>query len=106
MKTLITFLLLASTSLAAEIKVHRDLPYAQSKNERQTLDVYAPAEGKGLPVVFWIHGGGWQAGSKADVQKKPQAFVDKGFVIRSRSSAAMYSSIPSRASSSLRAVRK
>ena len=71
---------LASPLLAAEPKVHRDLAYAEPKNERQTLDVYAPAEGKNHPVVVWIHGGGWQAGDKKDVQKKPQAFVDKGFV--------------------------
>ena len=80
MKTLITFLLLASSALAADMKVHRDLPYSQSKSERQTLDVYAPAEGKGCPIVFWIHGGGWQTGSKTSVQRKPKAFVDKGFV--------------------------
>lgn len=66
--------------LAAEPKIQRGLPYAEPKNERQTLDVYAPAEGKNHPIVFWIHGGGWKAGDKASVQKKPQAFVDKGFV--------------------------
>src|SRR5216684_7000524 len=58
-------LLLASALFAAEPKVHRDLPYANTKNEQQTLDVYAPAEGKDHPVVVWIHGGGWQAGDKA-----------------------------------------
>jgi acetyl esterase/lipase len=73
-------LLLASAGFADEPKVHRGLPYTYTKNERQTLDVYAPTTGKGLPVVVWIHGGGWQAGDKADVQKKPRAFVDKGFV--------------------------
>ena len=31
--------------LAADIQVHRDLAYAEPKNERQTLDVYAPTEG-------------------------------------------------------------
>ena len=31
-------------------------------------------------MVFWIHGGGWQAGDKTSVQVKPQAFVDRGFV--------------------------
>lgn len=65
---------------AAEPKVHRDLAYAQPENDRQKLDVFSPAEGKNLPVVVWIHGGGWRAGDKANVQKKPQAFVDKGFV--------------------------
>jgi arylformamidase len=71
---------LAAPLPADEPKVHRALAYAEPKNERQTLDVYAPTEGKNLPVVVWIHGGGWQAGDKSDVQKKPQAFADKGFV--------------------------
>jgi acetyl esterase/lipase len=35
---------------------------------------------KGLPVVFWIHGGGWQAGDKKDVQLKPETFTDRGFI--------------------------
>jgi acetyl esterase/lipase len=61
-------------------QVQRDLAYSEPKDERQTLDVYSSAEGEGRPVVFWIHGGGWQAGNKTDVQIKPQAFVDKGFV--------------------------
>ncbi|HJT33528.1 MAG TPA: alpha/beta hydrolase [Pirellulales bacterium] len=80
MKNLAAFLLLASSALAAEPKIHRDLPYAEPKTERQTLDIYAPAEGKNLPVVFWIHGGGWQTGDKTSVKHKPQAFVDRGFV--------------------------
>jgi arylformamidase len=80
MKTAVALLLLASPLLAADPRVHRDLAYAEPKNERQTLDVYAPAEGKNHPIVFWIHGGGWQRGSKTEVQSKPQAFVDKGFV--------------------------
>lgn len=80
MKTLTAFLLLASSALAAEPKLHRDLAYAQPKTERQTLDIYSPAEGQDHPVVFWIHGGGWQTGDKTSIQKKPQAFVDRGFV--------------------------
>ena len=80
MKTTILFLLLAAPALAADPQVHRDLAYAEPENERQTLDVYAPAEGEGHPIVFWIHGGGWQRGDKTEVQMKPQAFVDKGFV--------------------------
>jgi len=48
--------------------------------DRHKLDIYAPPGAKNLPVVFWIHGGGWQAGDKASVQFKPQAFVTKGLV--------------------------
>ena len=60
--------------------VKRDIPYANPAHERQVLDVYAPPNAKDLPVVFWIHGGGWQTGDKANVQIKPKVFVDKGFV--------------------------
>ncbi len=79
MKTIAAMLLVASPLLAADPQVHRDLAYAEPKNERQTLDVYAPNQGKDHPIVVWIHGGGWQQGDKTDVQAKPQAFVDKGF---------------------------
>jgi acetyl esterase/lipase len=48
--------------------------------ERQVLDIFAPPNAKGLPVVFWIHGGGWQAGDKSDVAAKPAFFLDRGFV--------------------------
>src|SRR3954451_10718803 len=61
-------------------EVKRDIPYATPAQERQVLDVYSPPGAKDLPVVFWIHGGGWQVGDKSDVQLKPQAFMDKGFV--------------------------
>ncbi|WP_410968595.1 carboxylesterase family protein, partial [Salmonella sp. SAL4443] len=55
------------------------IPYATA-HERQVLDVYAPAGAKNLPVVFWIHGGGWQSGDKTMVALKPKAFTDAGFV--------------------------
>jgi acetyl esterase/lipase len=68
---------------AQEIK--RDIPYASPPQERQVLDVYSPPHAKNLPVAFWIHGGGWEAGDKSSVQIKPQAFMDKGFVFVSTS---------------------
>src|SRR3954447_19047024 len=60
--------------------VKRDIPYTKDADQRQTLDVYSPPHAKGLPVVFWIHGGGWQAGDKSEVYTKPQVFNAKGFV--------------------------
>jgi arylformamidase len=60
--------------------VKRNIPYADPAHERQVLDVYAPKDAKNLPVVFWIHGGGWQGGDKSEVYGKPQAFIDRGFV--------------------------
>ncbi|OWK39172.1 alpha/beta hydrolase [Fimbriiglobus ruber] len=72
--------LLAAPLPATEMKVHRDLAYAEPKSEKQAVDVYAPVGGKNHPVVVWIHGGGWQYGDKKEVDVKPQAFVDKGYV--------------------------
>ena len=64
----------------ARLVVKRDLPYATPANPRQMVDVYAPEGAKNLPVVCWIHGGGWEGGDRAAIQLKPQTFVDKGFV--------------------------
>ena len=61
-------------------QIKKDIPYVQPVTERQVLDIYAPADAKELPVIFWIHGGGWQAGDKSEVKHKPQAFVNKGLV--------------------------
>jgi acetyl esterase/lipase len=69
----------ASLSAANAQQVTRDIPYATAHN-RQVLDVHAPAGAKNLPVVFWIHGGGWQTGDKSMVALKPKAFMDAGFV--------------------------
>ena len=70
---------LAGVAEARAERVSRDIPYATA-HERQVLDVYAPDGAKNLPVVFWIHGGGWQAGNKSMVARKPKAFMDAGFV--------------------------
>jgi acetyl esterase/lipase len=60
-------------------RVTRDIPYATA-HERQVLDVHAPGGATNLPVIFWIHGGGWQTGDKSMVALKPKAFTEGGFV--------------------------
>lgn len=81
MKSLACLLIaLASVSEARAQHVARDIPYADPAHERQVLDVYSPAGATSRPVVFWIHGGGWQTGDKGEVELKPKAFNDAGFV--------------------------
>ena len=81
MKHVACFLVVAALlSVGQAQDVKKNIPYAQPAHERHVLDVYSPAGAKNLPVVFWIHGGGWQAGDKSDVQLKPQMFMDRGFV--------------------------
>jgi arylformamidase len=77
-QALVLVLAAASVTQAQEIK--KDIPYATPAVERQVLDIYAPKDAKKLPVVFWIHGGGWQTGDKSQVKDKPQVFMDHGFV--------------------------
>ena len=79
----VTFPVLAVVAVISQAQaqdVKRGIPYAKPAHERQVLDVYSPANATSLPVVFWIHGGGWQQGDKSDVGIKPQVFMDKKFV--------------------------
>jgi acetyl esterase/lipase len=51
---------------------------AYGKHPRQVLDFYQAASDKPTPVVFYIHGGGWQGGDK---KTNPKAFLDKGISV-------------------------
>jgi acetyl esterase/lipase len=75
---MIELALLLATTLVQDVQ--KDIPYADPPVERNVLDIYAPKDAKNLPVVFWIHGGGWQAGDKSDVKEKPRLFTERGFV--------------------------
>ena len=83
MRTFTSFclaVLWAAVAAAQTPPTARDVPYASPAHERQVLDVYAPKGAQKLPVVFWIHGGGWQTGHKGLVARKPQAFIEAGMV--------------------------
>lgn len=81
MKSALSILaILCFISAAQAQSIKTNIPFTDSKDEKLTLDIYSPTSAKNLPVVFWIHGGGWEQGDKNDVKLKPQAFMDKGFV--------------------------
>jgi acetyl esterase/lipase len=62
---------------------HKDLAYVQDGHERQKLDLYLPAKADGpLPVIVWIHGGGWRGGSKEGAGPALR-FVTKGYAVAS-----------------------
>jgi len=53
--------------LSANVKMIANLAYAGTADPRQTLDVYLPKQASvktSLPVIAYIHGGGWSVGSK------------------------------------------
>src|SRR6516164_5631150 len=76
--SLFVAIVVLTSAQAQEVK--RGIPYTKNADKLQTLDVYSPPKANNLPVIFWIHGGGWQTGDKADVHIKPQVFKGKGFV--------------------------
>lgn len=61
---------------AAELKPQKDVAYGT--HPRQVLDFYPAESDKPTPVVFYIHGGGWQSGDK---KTNPRAFLDKGISV-------------------------
>lgn len=64
---------------AGTAKVGDGIAYADGP--RHKLDVYAPEQrGEPAPVVFFIYGGGWSRGDRADYQFVGRALASRGFV--------------------------
>lgn len=79
---LFLFLFLYLIPSAEAQRLTADVPYVASGHERHVLDIYVPETRSDdlHPVMFWIHGGGWQTGDKSDVGLKPRVLTDRGFV--------------------------
>ena len=65
---------------------HSNVPYAGDTLKKHLLDLYIPANVPGsLPVVIWVHGGGWWANDKyADMgymKNTVRSFVEKGYAL-------------------------
>lgn len=58
--------------------MHLDIAYGN--HERQKLDIYAPENASGLPVMLYIHGGAWKMGNKRLVDNKPQFFTSQNWI--------------------------
>jgi acetyl esterase/lipase len=49
------------------VKLEQNIAYVPNGDPSQVLDLYLPEKpsDKPLPLIIWIHGGGWRGGSKA-----------------------------------------
>lgn len=71
------------TPLPAGVKAERNIPYVENGHPNQVLDLFLPEQpsDKPLPLMIWIHGGAWLAGSQAN---PPVLYlVAKGFAVAS-----------------------
>jgi acetyl esterase/lipase len=71
----------APTADTAAMTVRTDVAYAATADSRQTLDLYLPKArpaGQRLPVIVFVHGGGWVGGSKAAGRRVLQSYVESG----------------------------
>lgn len=68
--------------------LHENIAYNQDTLQKHLLDIYLPAEAKGkLPLVIFIHGGGWLSNDKyADMgymKKTVAEILSKGYALAS-----------------------
>lgn len=69
---------------AEGVKALRDIPYVDSGHERQKLDLYLPEKADGpFPLIIWVHGGGWQNGSKDGCPPLRAGYAARGYAVAS-----------------------
>ncbi len=67
--------------LPAGTKVERDIVYARVGERKLLLDLYLPAKGStSLPVIVWVHGGGWRSGSKGS-GGRARPMLNRGYAV-------------------------
>ncbi|MDB4679695.1 alpha/beta hydrolase [Planctomycetaceae bacterium] len=72
---------ITAESFAVETTVRRDIEYATVDDHRLLLDLYLPDREGPHPVIVWVHGGAWRAGSKKSMPL--DELVNIGYAIAS-----------------------
>lgn len=71
----------AAEKSAAQFKKIPDLEFARVDGQSLLLDLYLPEGIKNPPLVVWIHGGGWRAGSRKRLHL--QGLANHGYAMAS-----------------------
>lgn len=75
---------MASHAQMPGVRAHRDLVYVDGGHERHKLDLYLPEKAADpLPLLIWVHGGGWQNGSKDGCPPLRAGYVAQGYAVAS-----------------------
>ena len=70
-------------SLPSGFVAEYDVKYIPNGDPAQVLDIYFPEKrgDKPLPLLIWVHGGGWTGGSKAEMPYLNQ--LSRGYIVAS-----------------------
>lgn len=66
---------------AEAVREELDVKYGEAGSQPLLIDVFRPTEQKGkLPVVVYVHGGGWTGGNKKDFRDGARGLAKAGYV--------------------------
>ncbi|TWU56727.1 Carboxylesterase NlhH [Rubripirellula tenax] len=71
----------AQSESPTDVTMHRDIVYAAVDGQQLKLDLCVPNVQHAPPLVVWIHGGGWRAGSRSS--PRIAEIVESGFALAS-----------------------
>ena len=66
-----------------DVTVLRGIEYVPNGHDRQRLDLYLPhdPQSRRLPLIVWVHGGGWRSGDKKNCPAR--RFFGEGYAVAS-----------------------
>jgi len=77
----------ATTDTTCPARVNQaDVPYIEGGDPQQRLDLYLPPDSgcSPVPLVVWVHGGGWRAGDKGNaMDAKVELWTGAGWAVAS-----------------------
>lgn len=66
-----------------EVEITRDLVYAVVDGQSLSLDLYRPLCDADVPVVLYLHGGGYRVGDKSDDVRRLTGLAQEGIAVAS-----------------------
>lgn len=64
----------------AEVAVTADVPFRETSGSNLALDLYRPHQHPSRPAIVLVHGGGWEQGSRTQLEWHAEQLATEGFV--------------------------
>jgi len=74
-------ILILALARGSDVREVRDLAYVDGPDAdpvKHKLDLYLPKDAKNVPVLMWIHGGGWKTGDRSWYRELGLRFAESG----------------------------